>query len=88
MPWFVKIETGRVDKAIFDQYVSAHKAYVQELIDKGHRAKTGYWAQKGGGMMLFEASSMDEAQAIVLADPLIDNGCVTYQLFEWRIVVE
>ncbi|MFO5529442.1 MAG: YciI family protein [Cuspidothrix sp.] len=88
MPWFVKIETGRVDKAIFDQYVSAHKAYVQALIDKGHRAKTGYWAQKGGGMMLFEASSMDEAQAIVLADPLIDNGCVTYQLFEWRIVVE
>ncbi|MFO5494331.1 MAG: YciI family protein [Cuspidothrix sp.] len=88
MPWFVKIETGRVDKAIFDQYVSAHKAYVQELIDKGYRAKTGYWAQKGGGMMLFEASSMDEAQAIVLADPLIDNGCVTYQLFEWRIVVE
>jgi uncharacterized protein YciI len=88
MPWFVKIETGRVDKAIFDQYVSAHKAYVQALIDKGHRAKTGYWAQKGGGMMLFEASSMDEAEAIVLADPLIDNGCVTYQLFEWRIVVE
>lgn len=88
MPWFVKIETGKVDKAIFDQYVSAHKAYVQALIDKGHRAKTGYWAQKGGGMMLFEASSMDEAEAIVLADPLIDNGCVTYQLFEWRIVVE
>ncbi|MBE9232106.1 hypothetical protein IQ231_10510 [Cuspidothrix issatschenkoi LEGE 03284] len=88
MPWFVKIETGKVDKAIFDQYVPAHKAYVQALIDKGHQAKTGYWAQKGGGMMLFEASSMDEAQAIVLADPLIDNGCVTYQLFEWKIVVE
>ena len=88
MPWFVKIEIGKVDKAIFDQYVPDHKAYVQALIDKGHQAKTGYWAQKGGGMMLFEASSMDEAQAIVLADPLIDNGCVTYQLFEWRIVVE
>lgn len=88
MPWFVKIETGKVDKAIFDKYVPAHKAYVQALIDKGHQAKTGYWARKGGGMMLFEASSMDEAQAIVLADPLIDNGCVTYQLFEWRIVVE
>jgi hypothetical protein len=34
MPWFVKIETGKVDKAIFDQYVPAHKAYVQALIDK------------------------------------------------------
>jgi uncharacterized protein YciI len=83
MPWFVKIETGKVD-----QYVPAHKSYVKELITKGHKAKTGYWSQKGGGMMLFEAESMDEAQAIVGADPLVHNDCVSYQLFEWQIVVE
>ncbi|MBD2138118.1 hypothetical protein H6F32_11070 [Anabaena sp. FACHB-1237] len=88
MPWFVKIEAGRVDKATFDQYVPAHKAYVQDLIAQGHKAKTGYWAVKGGGMMLFEATSMDEAKKIVAADPLIYNGCVNYELFEWKIVVE
>lgn len=88
MPWFVKIETGKVDKITFDQYVPAHKAYVQDLIAKGHKAKTGYWAVKGGGMMLFEATSMDEAKKIVAADPLIYNGCVNYELFEWKIVVE
>src|SRR4028118_1988346 len=65
MPWFVKIEEGIVDKPNFDQYVPAHKAYVQDLIAKGHRAKTGYWVQRGGGMLLFEADSMDEAEAIV-----------------------
>lgn len=88
MPWFVKIEAGLVDKPIFDQYVPAHTAYVKELIEKGHKAKTGYWAEKGGGMMLFEAASMDEAQAIVTADPLVVNGCVNYELHEWKIVVE
>lgn len=88
MPTFVKIEAGKVDKTTFDQYVPAHKAYVQELIAKGHKAKTGYWAQRGGGMMVFEAASMDEAQAIVSADPLVQNDCVTYHLYEWRIVVE
>ncbi|MFM8003998.1 MAG: YciI family protein [Dolichospermum sp.] len=88
MPWFVKIETGKVDKATFDKYVPAHKAYVQQLIAKGHKAKTGYWAQKGGGMILFEAESMQEAQAIVAADPLIENDCVNYQLFQWQIVLE
>jgi uncharacterized protein YciI len=88
MPWFVKIEAGLVDKPTFDQYVPAHRAYVQDLIDKGHKAKTGYWAQRGGGMMLFEAVSMDEAEAIVAADPLVNKGCVTYQLYEWRIVME
>jgi uncharacterized protein YciI len=88
MPWFVKIEKGIVDKPIFDQSVSAHKAYVQGLIAKGHKAKTGYWAEFGGGMLVFHAASLDEAKAIVAQDPLIQNGCVEYELHEWRIVVE
>jgi uncharacterized protein YciI len=88
MAWFVKIEEGKVDKSTFDQYVSAHHAYVYELIAKGHKAKTGYWAQRGGGMMLFEANSMDEAEAIVAGDPLVQNSCVNYKIYEWKIVVE
>ena len=76
MPWFVKIEQGVVDKTIFDQHVPAHKVYVQQLIAKGHQAKTGYWTDRGGGMMLFQAASMDEAQAILAQDPLIANNCV------------
>jgi uncharacterized protein YciI len=88
MPTFVKIEEGKVDKSTFDQQIPAHKAYVQELIAKGHKARTGYWAVRGGGMMIFEAASMEEAEAIVAADPLIMNGCVNYQLYEWRIILE
>ena len=88
MPWFVKIEEGIVAQPIFDQYVSAHTAYVQDLIAKGHKAKTGYWAQRGGGMLIFEANSLAEAQAIVNQDPLVKNHCVTYVLHEWRIVAE
>ena len=88
MPWFVKIEEGIVDKTTFDRHVPAHKAYVRDLITKGHKARTGYWAELGGGMLLFEASSMEEAEEIVAQDPLIKNGCVQYQLHEWRILVE
>lgn len=88
MPWFVKIEEGIVDKATFDQYVPAHKAYVQDLIAKGHKARTGYWARRGGGMMLFEATSKAEALEIVAQDPLVKNGCVKYDVYEWCIVVE
>ena len=88
MPLFVKIEAGKVDKLIFDQYVPAHKAYVEGLIAKGHKARTGYWAEDRGGMLMFEAASRDEAEAIVALDPLVQNGCVSYQLYEWKIVVE
>ncbi|WP_448598368.1 YciI family protein [Thermoleptolyngbya sp.] len=88
MPWFVKIEKGLVDKATFDRSVPAHKQFVRDLIAKGHQAKTGYWAERGGGMLLFQADSMEEARAIVAQDPLVQNGCVSYELHEWKIVVE
>ncbi|MGD1856459.1 MAG: YciI family protein [Leptolyngbyaceae cyanobacterium] len=88
MAWFVKIEHGIVNKATFDQFVPAHLAYVKDLIAKGYQAKTGYWAERGGGMLLFQASTLDEAQAIVQADPLIKNGCVDYELHEWCVVAE
>jgi uncharacterized protein YciI len=88
MPWFVKIEKGIVDKTTFDQSISAHIAFVKDLIAKGYQAKTGYWAELGGGMLLFQAASLDEAKAIVARDPLIQNGCVTYELHEWCIVME
>lgn len=88
MAWFVKIERGIVDKPRFDQFVPAHVAYVKALIAKGHQAKTGYWSERGGGMLLFQAASLDEAKDIVEADPLIQNGCVTYELHEWCIVLE
>jgi uncharacterized protein YciI len=88
MPWFVKIEKGVVDKSTFDQFVPAHKAYVRQLIAAGHQAKTGYWGELGGGMLLFWAKDLREARAIVAQDPLIQNGCVEYQLHEWCVVVE
>ena len=88
MPWFVKIESGIVEREIFDRYVPSHRAYVRELIAKGHQAKTGYWGDFGGGMLLFQAASLEEAQNIVAQDPLIQNGCVAYELHEWRIVEE
>ena len=88
MPTFVKIETGIVNKTIFDRYVSAHKTYVRQLISKGHQAKSGYWKELGGGMLIFEASSLSEAEEIVAQDPLIINNCVKYELHEWCIVVK
>ena len=88
MPWFVKIEQGIVDKSVFDQYVPAHLAYVNGLIQQGYRAKTGYWRERGGGMLLFQASDLSEAKAIIAQDPLVKNGCIHYELHEWCVVAE
>ena len=86
MPWFVKIERGIVERDTFDRQVPAHRVYVQDLITKGHKAKTGYWGDFGGGMLLFQAASLDEARQLVSEDPLVQKGCVEYELHEWRII--
>lgn len=86
MAWFVKIERGIVDKPTFDQFVSSHIQYVKTLIAQGHCARTGYWRDSPGGMLLFKAESRSEAQAMVEQDPLIQNQCVEYDLHEWVIV--
>jgi uncharacterized protein YciI len=83
MPWYVKIERGIVDKSTFDQFIPAHKAYVQALNAAGHQAKTGYWKHSRGGMLLFHAADLTQAQQLVSKDPLILNGCVEYDLHEW-----
>ena len=88
MPWFAKIETGIVEKSIFDRYVPAHLAYVKTLVEQGHKARSGYWHRRGGGMMVFEAASRAEAEAIVAADPLVQNNCVVYELYQWCVVAE
>ena len=88
MAWFVKIEKGIVNKKIFDQYIPAHRRYVRQLIETGHQAKTGYWVELGGGMLLFQANSREEAERIVSQDPLIQNNCVEYELHEWVLVEE
>ena len=88
MPWFVKIEEGVIDKPTFDRYVPAHIAFVKNLITQGHHAKTGYWGQRGGGMLLFQADSMDHAKSIISQDPLVLNHCVNYKLYEWCVVVQ
>ncbi len=58
------------------------------MLIKTHNAKSGYWHRRGGGMLLFEAASMAEAEAIVAADPLVQNNCVVYELYQWCLVAE
>lgn len=93
MPWFVKLEEGIVDKGTFDAVVPEHLAWLRTLAAAGHRPLSGYWADRkgcngegAGGMLLFEAASLAEADDLVRQDPLIRQGCVRWTLHEWRLV--
>ena len=93
MPWYVKLEEGLVPKPQFDAVVPEHLAWLAQLEEVGHRPVSGYWADRrgrngegAGGMLLFWAQSWEQAQALVLGDPLIRRGCVRWTLHQWQPV--
>jgi uncharacterized protein YciI len=93
MPWFVKLEEGIVEKGRFDAVVPAHLAWLRALEAAGHQPSSGYWGDRkgqnghgAGGMLLFQAGSMQEAEDLVRHDPLIVEGCVRWTLHEWCLV--
>lgn len=74
-----------VDRAIYEPYLPAHMDYLQELKVRGALLLSGPFADRTGGLVLIEAASRDEAEAIAQADPLVANHVDTYELREWLI---
>lgn len=74
-----------VDRASYEPYLPAHLAYLRELDTRGALVLSGPFADRTGGLVLINAASREEAEAIVQADPLVANKVDTYELREWLI---
>jgi len=74
-----------VGRAVYEPYLPAHLAYLQELKARGALLLSGPFTDRTGGMVLVEAASREEAEAIVQADPLVANRVDSYELREWLI---
>ena len=84
MIYMIKL-TIVVDRAIYEPYLPAHLAYLQELKARGALVLSGPFADRTGGMVLISAASRAEAESIAEADPLVANQVDTYELREWLI---
>lgn len=88
MPWFVKQETFRRPYSAMKPHLEAHRAWVLQLRAQGVAISSGYLVDGegrpgGGGLLLFQAASYAEAQALVLQDPMLRSGGVDWQLQQW-----
>ncbi|QNI53054.1 YCII-like domain protein [Synechococcus sp. BIOS-E4-1] len=93
MPWFIKTETFTQETAALPieqkrPHLEAHRRWVMSQCDCGRRIHSGYLVDGekrpgGGGLLIFEACSFEDACRWVQADPMIQSGLVTWQLQEW-----
>ena len=51
-----------------------HRQYLAELRDKGKLAISGPFTEGGGALIVYEAESKDEAEAMYQADPFTTAG--------------
>ena len=59
--------------------VSDHIAHLRALDDAGRLVLCGPLVE-AGGLVIFEAESMEDAHQVALADPFVSRGFKTYQL--------
>ena len=73
----------KTDKPFMEQDLRAHGAYMKELYDKDQLTHGGPFLDSTGGMSIIRAEDMDEAKAILAADPAIINGVFKATLHPW-----
>ena len=66
------------------QDLRAHGAYHARLVREGRSVAGGGYVGEEGGMAIVRAASLDEARAMLAADPAIQNGVFAAEIRQWR----
>ena len=73
------------------KYILEHKYWVKKIELSGKKIISGYLTNEfrepgGGGLLLVQANTYQEAKVLILEDPMIKNNLVTWDLKEWVYV--
>ena len=77
-----KIDGKLTSKSDFDDHIKYLNSVAKERFFMG-----GGFNDRTGGMIVFEASDIDEARKISDNDPVINRGLYRYELVEWEMVL-
>jgi uncharacterized protein YciI len=76
------------DKEKVDAIRPVHRQYLATLKAKGQLAACGPFTDGSGALIVYEAASAEEAEAILKADPFHANGIfLRWQLRPWNAVM-
>jgi uncharacterized protein YciI len=60
-----------------------HLKYLNQLYLQGNVVMAGPFADRSGGLVIYEAENMEEARRLAENDPVIVSGARTLELHEW-----
>jgi uncharacterized protein YciI len=66
----------------------AHRDYLKGLLDSGHLAISGPFTDDSGGLLVYEAETLAEAEALLRNDPFAKAGVfVSWTMRGWRVIM-
>jgi uncharacterized protein YciI len=76
------------DKDRIESVRPLHRQYLRSLLAKGQIAITGPYLDGYGALIIYEANSPEEAEALLKGDPFHDSGIfVQWQMRPWNPVM-
>ena len=76
------------DRAKIAEVRPAHRQYLTGLRDQGRLAASGPFTDDSGALIIYEASSREEAESFLKGDPFNQHGIfLNYQLRPWNPVI-
>ncbi len=71
-----------IDESIYDAHLKYLYDYAKDMTLVG-----GGYLNEPGGMVIFEAASLEDAHLITGQDPIIKSGHYGYDLKAWEVIV-
>jgi uncharacterized protein len=76
------------DKAKVDAIRPVHRQYLASLKERGQLAVSGPFTDGSGALIVYQANSPEEAEALLKGDPFFQNGIfLSWKLRPWNPVI-
>ncbi|MBF0544162.1 MAG: hypothetical protein HQM08_07005 [Candidatus Riflebacteria bacterium] len=77
-----KIGEKKVDKNTFDEHLEYIKKLATEI-----ELYAGGFAGVSGGMIVFKARNLEEADFLCKKDPIVERSYYSYELQQWELLI-
>jgi uncharacterized protein YciI len=75
------------DRSTIAKARPAHRQYLSGLLDQGKLVISGPFADDAGALLVYEADSREEVEAMVRGDPFATEGVfVSWEIRPWNVV--